>query len=56
MDYLVALVPSIGTGILFYVAIRAIVTADRKERAALREQDRQDAAQVRKTQPRRATE
>lgn len=32
---LVALVPSIGVGFLFYLAIRALVNADRNERAAL---------------------
>lgn len=40
MDYLIALVPSVGVGVLFYFVIRAIVQADRKERAALRELDR----------------
>lgn len=30
-----ALIPSIGVGVLFYVAMRAIVRADRNERAAL---------------------
>lgn len=30
-----ALIPSIGVGLLFYVAIRAIVRADRNERAAV---------------------
>ncbi|MBD5786693.1 hypothetical protein IF650_10930 [Cellulosimicrobium terreum] len=35
-----ALVPSIGVGVLFWLAMRAIVRADRNERAAL---DRLDA-------------
>ena len=35
VDYIIALIPSIGTGILFYVVIRAFVNADRNERAAL---------------------
>lgn len=30
-----ALIPSIGVGVLFYFAMRAIVRADRNERAAL---------------------
>lgn len=33
MDYLIAIAPSIGVGILFYVVIRAFITADRRERA-----------------------
>ncbi|GAA4419840.1 hypothetical protein GCM10023169_10900 [Georgenia halophila] len=44
MDHLVALVPSIGTGILFYLAIRAIVNADRKERDAERRLAHESAA------------
>lgn len=34
MDYLIAVAPSIGVGILFYFVVRAFVTADRRERAA----------------------
>ncbi|MGO1317754.1 MAG: hypothetical protein ACTMIR_12075 [Cellulomonadaceae bacterium] len=30
-----ALIPSVGVGVLFYFAIRAIVRADRNERAAV---------------------
>ncbi|WP_324650397.1 hypothetical protein [Georgenia sp. H159] len=37
MDYVVALLPSIGVGILFIVILRAILKADRRERAAFRE-------------------
>lgn len=33
-DYFSALAPSIGVGLLFWFAIRAIFRADRKERAA----------------------
>ena len=43
MDYLVALLPSIGVGILFYIVIRALVNADRNERAALKRFDEEDA-------------
>ena len=39
-----ALLPSIGTGILFYVVIRALVNADRNERNALRRLDEEEAA------------
>ena len=37
-----ALVPSIGVGFLFYLAIRALVNADRTERAALARMDAQE--------------
>lgn len=37
MDFVVALLPSIGLGILFVVIMRAILLADRRERAAFRE-------------------
>lgn len=35
-----ALIPSIGVGILFFFAMRAVVRADRNERAQLAELDR----------------
>jgi len=38
------IVPSIGVGLLFWLAMRAIVHADRNERRALAELDRQQAA------------
>ena len=37
-----ALVPSVGVGFLFYLAIRALVNADRTERAALARMDAQE--------------
>lgn len=37
MDYVVALLPSIGLAIVFVVVLRAILFADRRERAAIRE-------------------
>jgi hypothetical protein len=43
VDYLVALLPSIGVGILFYIVIRALVNADRNERAALKRFEEEDA-------------
>jgi hypothetical protein len=36
-----ALIPSLGVGVLFYFAMRAIVRADRNERAALARLDAQ---------------
>jgi len=43
-----ALIPSIGVGILFYFAMRAIVRADRNERLAMAELDaRAEQAQAR---------
>jgi hypothetical protein len=41
---LAALVPSVGVGFLFYLAIRALVNADRTERAALARLDADDRA------------
>ncbi|PFG35261.1 hypothetical protein [Sanguibacter antarcticus] len=35
-----ALVPSIGVGVIFYIAMRFIIRADRNERANLAELDR----------------
>ena len=35
MEVLAALIPSAGVGFLFYLAIKAIIGADRKERAAM---------------------
>ena len=44
---LTAVIPSVGVGLLFWFAMRAIVNADRTERQAIarmeREQDEQDA-------------
>jgi len=39
-----ALVPSAGVGFLFYLAIRALVNADRTERAALARMDAEERA------------
>jgi len=44
MDFVVALVPSIGLGILFVVIMRAILLADRRERAAFRKFEMQENA------------
>ncbi len=44
MEVFAALIPSIGVGLLFYFAIRAILRADRNERAALARMDREAAA------------
>ncbi|MEK8227644.1 hypothetical protein NKG05_18290 [Oerskovia sp. M15] len=42
------MIPSVGVGILFYFAMRAIIRADRTERLALAELDAQaDAAELR---------
>ena len=40
MDALAALIPSLGVGVLFYYAMRAMIGADRRERAAMAEMDR----------------
>lgn len=35
LDVVAALVPSVGVGLLFWFAMRAIIRADRRERAAI---------------------
>lgn len=40
-DVLAALVPSIGVGLVFWLAMRAIIRADRRERAALAHLEKQ---------------
>jgi hypothetical protein len=42
VEVLAALIPSAGVGFLFYLAIRAIMSADRKERAAIAKLDAAD--------------
>ena len=43
VDHVVALIPSIGIGILFVIVLRAILLADRRERAAILELERRAA-------------
>jgi hypothetical protein len=45
---LAALLPSVGLGVIFWVVIRAIMNADRTERAALARMDAADAEAARK--------
>ncbi len=40
----VGLIPSIGVGLLFWFAMRAVIRADRNERAALAREDEAHAA------------
>ncbi len=35
MEYLAVIIPSLGVGVLFYFAMKAIFNADRSEREAL---------------------
>ena len=42
LDVVAALVPSVGVGLLFWFAMRAIIGADRRERAAIARLERQD--------------
>lgn len=44
MEYLTAIVPSLGVLFLFVLAIRAIFQADRRERLAQAQLERQDRA------------
>lgn len=46
MEFLVALLPSLGFGLLFYVMMRAIVHADRRERAAIAQLEAEEALKV----------
>lgn len=43
---LAALIPSVGVGLVFWLVIRALVNADRTERAALARMDAEDAARA----------
>ncbi|ROR73223.1 hypothetical protein [Bogoriella caseilytica] len=43
MDHLIALVPSIGVGILLWIVLRGIINADRHERAAQQRFDEERA-------------
>lgn len=43
---LAAIIPSLGVGIIFWVAIRALMNADRTERAALARMDAAERAAV----------
>jgi hypothetical protein len=42
-DVLAALAPSVGVGLVFWFAMRAIVRADRRERAAIAAMEAADA-------------
>ncbi len=46
---LAALLPSIGVGLIFWLAIRSLVNADRTERAALARMDAAEAAAARQS-------
>lgn len=43
MDYLAVIVPSVGVGVVFFFAIKAIFNADRSEREALARAEREAA-------------
>ena len=42
LQVVAALVPSVGVGLLFWFVMRAIIGADRRERAAIARLERQD--------------
>jgi hypothetical protein len=42
VDALIALVPSVGVGLLFWLALRAMVNGDRREREALARMEREE--------------
>lgn len=41
MEYLAVILPSLGVGVLFYFAMKAIFNADRSERDALAQAERE---------------
>jgi len=41
VDYIVAVTPSVGVGVLFFIIMRIIFTADRREREAARKWERE---------------
>jgi hypothetical protein len=45
VDALAALVPSVGVALLFWLAVRAVLNADRRERAAMTELERAERAE-----------
>ena len=45
LEVLAALIPSLGVGLLFFLAIRSLMNADRNERAALARLDAQAKAE-----------
>ncbi len=42
LEALAALVPSVGVGLLFWFVVRAMIAADRRERAAMAAMDREE--------------
>jgi hypothetical protein len=50
VDALGALVPSIGVGLVFWLAVRAMVQADRRERAHMARLEREHAAREKSTE------
>jgi len=51
MEWVIALAPSVGLGLLFYIAFRAIIHADRRERAAIAKMEAEEQAQQAVEQP-----
>jgi hypothetical protein len=50
-DVLAALIPSIGVGLLFWFAMRAVINADRTERRALARMDAEARAAATENHP-----
>ncbi len=42
LEFVAALIPSVGVGLLFWFAVRAMISADRRERAAVVELERME--------------
>jgi hypothetical protein len=45
LEFAAALIPSIGVGLLFWFVVRAIISADRRERAAVAQFEREERAE-----------
>jgi len=52
---LTAVIPSIGVGVLFWFAMRAIVNADRSERQALARMEQEEREQSQNVKENRST-
>ena len=55
LEVVSAVVPSIGVGLVFWFAMRAIIQADRRERSALARLDAEESARAAADERRDAT-
>ncbi|WP_199921760.1 hypothetical protein [Psychromicrobium lacuslunae] len=50
MEYLAVIVPSLGVGLVFFFAMKAIFNADRAERQALARAEQEADQRIKKTE------